>query len=110
MKAAGEQDGLWRLSHDSGAHPVRRALARLVWRYEHAPIRELLVGPEGLYLLDGLMLVAIRILLRIPNRTDSAVWRSPTAPYSSGWRGNLIFLAIWAVSITILIAAYRSYR
>ncbi len=110
MRAAGEQDGLWRLSQDHGVHAVRRAIAGLVWRYEHAPLRELLVGPEGLYLLDGLMLAAIRVLLRIPNRIDPAASRSPAAPYSSGWQGNLIFLAGWALAIAIFIAAYRCYR
>lgn len=105
-----EESGLWRLSQDRSAHTVRRAIAGFVWRYENAPMRDLLVGPEGLYLLDGLILAAIRLLLRIPRRVGSPASHRSIEPGSSGWMGNLIFLLSWAVGIAILISIYRAFR
>ena len=105
-----QENGLWRLWQDRSVHVARRSLAGLVWRYEQAPMRTLLIGPEGLYLLDGLLLASVRAMLRVSDRIHTAAPRSPVAPYSSGWTGNLIFLASWTFGIVAVASAYRAYR
>lgn len=98
-------DPLWQLLHDAD-RPLRRRVAWLVWTYEHAPLRDILIGPEGVYLLDGMALTAARVFIELPMIGAEC---APPEPISSGGLGNVVFVCAWLVLFASIFLILRAF-
>lgn len=88
---------------DDGCGYLMRALAWAVLTYRQAPLRELLIGPEGLWALDGILVgVLVRSTLWMADRRDRPDPIVVDEPPSSGWTGSLLFLLVWSMPFVAL--------
>jgi len=96
---------LWLAGRDAAVPAPARWLARAVSAYERAPLRDLISAEPIALAEEAVAALAVRATLRIaggrPPHPEGA------APSPSGWPGNGLVLAAWALPMIAVAVAAR---